>query len=314
MNENDNNVQSSTVVDLSPANSSDSIKIDNEKSLATRKHILVVGIVGSGKTRLIHLLTDKMMSYTGQSLDERTKSVNIIQQIHENVEYVFIDTPGFGGLTDTKDDTNNPLPKLFLYLASKETRFDCVLLVWKYGRIDKTFIDVSNLLKNKLIEQSTPFILAVTGCETEDDIKLTTDSIQTDLKNFHFDTIVCGTTLKGGCLEEHYTDIREQMHLDLWQNITKLCANRVRPVENASTEMETSTLLDFVALAWELVQNVFSYAKQKLTSAAQQWTIVNKDGTIEGEQEFSWQPSRNDEETPNTSVDVTTNPRVTYET
>ena len=304
MHGNANDSQHDTVINVSDEVSMASLQTVTEISI-TRKHVLVVGPVGAGKTNLIKILTNNAsINSTGRRLSvEPTKKVGVVARVYDNVEYVFIDTPGFGGLTiDGEDDANNPLSKLFVYLASKQTRFDCVLFVWKRGRIDRTFSQSYSLLRNKLIKQSTPFILVVTGCELEEDIESITDSTRKELTNMNFARIVCGTTLEGGRLEEQYRDVREPMCRDLWQNITELSAKRLQTIEDAledaTSETETFFLVRWVIAAWEILQNVVSYSTEKVADVFT-YVLVNMDLSTQDVRQPVPEPSNTNRQTQN---------------
>lgn len=222
-----------------------------------KKRVLVVGSVGAGKSSLINMLAEQAVTPVGDGAHGCTQDIIRIAIKHNNAEYEFIDSPGLEGVSTAENPVDSAIPKLFLFLASERQNFNCVLFVWRKGRINKAFDQSIRLLKDQLMKRAVPFILVVTGCEMEQDLAETRMSLDYDFKDFFINSIVCGTTLFGGILEHYMSGIRETMKAELWQRIEQFCDDSFISIGNIQDDPSSGEQNN--PLWWRIIQTVYQY-------------------------------------------------------
>lgn len=279
----DNEVLSSTKLSLLQEASID-IQPDYVDN-CLKKRVLVLGATGAGKTSLIDILAEgSILSVSSSAAARGTSDISLTSIKRNNTEYEFIDTPGFDSASNLDDASNEAIAKLIVFLASEKKNIHCVLFVWRKIRIDETFTQSTSVLKNQLIASHVPFILVVTGCEMEPSIEGAHKDLVEVFKNYNFDKIVCGTTLRGGELEGYLSGIREEMKSKLWHVISESCHKSDNVIQensdiNRSKNTDQTSTLWFIIISMAgLLAKGVSYGAEKLQDLYNWYVIDGPDG------------------------------------
>lgn len=209
--------------------------------------VLVFGATGVGKTSLCNVLCGRERAADNGPLGVTTKS-----HLHVPFEWAgrSIEVIDTAGLHESIHGTVPPevaVQQLTDLLDKSRDGFSLLIHVARAGRITQAHDEDHDFFVNRFIEGKIPVMLAVTGCENEQDMADWPSHHAAAFERFGYAAIVPGCYAKGGRFEEAYQPLREESRLALLQAIEAHALREPRKLFGGDTGQ---SLTDVLGRVW----------------------------------------------------------------